>query len=216
MPEEHIFQTVARCGVVPVIAIDSIEAAIPLADALLEGGLPLAEITFRTTAAAEVIELLSRRRPELFVGAGTVLTVDNVIKAKACGARFAVAPGTNPQVIQHAKQANLPFMPGVCSPSDIEQALSLGCTTLKFFPAESSGGIDMLKSLAAPYGHMGVRFMPTGGVSVKNLADYLAIDAVVAVGGTWIAKKEGLAEGRWSEIRDRCKKAVEIVAGARR
>jgi 2-dehydro-3-deoxyphosphogluconate aldolase / (4S)-4-hydroxy-2-oxoglutarate aldolase len=109
----------------------------------------------------------------------------------------------------------LPFVPGVCTPSDIEQALSLGCTILKFFPAEASGGIDMLKSLVAPYGHLGVRFMPTGGVSPTNLAEFLAIDAVVAVGGTWIAKKEDLAEGRWTEIRDRCKKAVEIVASVR-
>lgn len=215
MPESQVSQTIARCGIVPVIAIDSVEAALPLADALLEGGLPLVEITFRTSAAAKVLETIAQRRPEMLVGAGTVVTADNLKTAKSCGAAFAVAPGLNPDIIQGAKQIGLPFVPGICTPSDIERALSLDCTLLKFFPAEASGGVEMLKALAAPYGHLGVRFMPTGGVHMKNLADYLAIDAVVAVGGTWIAKKEDLAEGRWAEIRDRCKKAVELVASIR-
>jgi 2-dehydro-3-deoxyphosphogluconate aldolase / (4S)-4-hydroxy-2-oxoglutarate aldolase len=215
MSNISVFQTIARCGVVPVIAIDSVEAAIPLADALLEGGLPLVEITFRTSAAAEVIENICRHRPELLVGAGTVVTTDNLKTATSCGAKFAVAPGLNPGIVDRAKQAGLPFVPGVCTPSDIEQALALGCTVLKFFPAEASGGIEMIKSLAAPYGHLGVRFMPTGGVNVNNLPAYLAVDAVLAVGGTWIAKREDLAAGKWAEIRERCKRAVEVVARAR-
>lgn len=215
MSDNQVFQTIARCGVVPVIAIDSVDAAIPLADALLEGGLPLVEITFRTPAAAKVIETVARHRPELFVGAGTVVTASNLETATSCGAKFAVAPGLNPAIVNRAREVGLPFLPGVCTPSDIEQALSLGYTVLKFFPAEASGGIDMIKALAGPYGHLGVRFMPTGGVNINNLAAYLAIDAVVAVGGTWIAKKEDLLEGRWSEIRDRCKRVVELMASVR-
>lgn len=198
-----------------MIAIESVEAALPLADALLEGGLPVAEITFRTAAAAAVIEQMARHRPELLVGAGTVLSEENVKAAQAAGARFAVAPGLNPAVVQHAARAGLPFAPGVCTPSEIEQALELGCRIVKFFPAEPSGGVEMVKALAAPYSHLGLRFMPTGGVNTGNLATYLAVKAVAAVGGTWIAKPEDLAAGRWHIIRDRCREAVEIVGRAR-
>ena len=150
---------------VPVIAIEAVEAALPLADALLEGGLPVAEITFRTPAAAEVIARLARHRPALLVGAGTVLSEENVDAAKAAGARFGVAPGLNPAVVQHAAQVGLPFVPGVCTPSEIEQALGLGCRMVKFFPAESGGGVEMVKTLATPYAHTGIRFMPTGGLN---------------------------------------------------
>jgi 2-dehydro-3-deoxyphosphogluconate aldolase/(4S)-4-hydroxy-2-oxoglutarate aldolase len=212
MSDDRAFEIIARCRVVPVIAIDSVAAAIPLADALLEGGLPLVEITFRTAAAAEVIETLSWQRPSLLVGAGTVVTAESLQAAKASAAQFGVAPGLNPDIVTSAKLAGLPFVPGVCTPSDIERALALDCRLLKFFPAEASGGVEMLKALAAPYSHLGVRFIPTGGVNLDNLAAYLALDCVAAVGGTWIAKKEDLAAGNWAEIRDRCKKAVEIVA----
>jgi 2-dehydro-3-deoxyphosphogluconate aldolase / (4S)-4-hydroxy-2-oxoglutarate aldolase len=215
MLNDEVFQIIARCGVVPVIAIDSIEAAIPLADALLEGGLPLVEITFRTAVAAEVIEKICQERPEVLVGAGTLVTLDNLKVAKACGAKFGVAPGLNPEIVDRAKQVKLPFMPGVCTPTEIERALTMRCNALKFFPSEPSGGIDMLKALAAPYAHLGVRFMPTGGVNLANLAAYLAVDAVMAVGGSWIAKKEDLIQGNWAGIRDRCKKTVELVAKAR-
>jgi len=206
---------VARYGVVPVIAIEAINAAIPLADALVAGGLPVAEITFRTAAAAEVIAAMTRHRPELFVGAGTVLTEDNVKAAKAAGARFAVAPGLNPAVVEHAAQAGLPFAPGICTPSEIEQALTLGCRVVKFFPAEAAGGVEMVKALAAPYAHKGIRFLPTGGIHAGNLEHYLAVKAVAAVGGTWIAKPEDLSAGRWDLIRERCREAVEIVRRVR-
>jgi 2-dehydro-3-deoxyphosphogluconate aldolase/(4S)-4-hydroxy-2-oxoglutarate aldolase len=201
--------------VVPVFAIESVEAALPLADALLDGGLPVAEVTFRTVAAAEIIAQLARRRPALLVGAGTVLSEENVKVAKTAGARFAVAPGLNPAVVRCAFQAKLPFAPGVCTPSEIEQALGLGCRIVKFFPSESSGGVEMVKALAAPYSHTGVRFMPTGGVNAGNLEKYLSVEAVAAVGGTWIAKPEDLAGGRWQTIRDRCREAVEIVRHVR-
>jgi 2-dehydro-3-deoxyphosphogluconate aldolase / (4S)-4-hydroxy-2-oxoglutarate aldolase len=212
---EEIFSRVAQLGVVPVIAIESVDAAIPLADALIEGGLPVVEITFRTAAAAEVIRRIAKERPQLIVGAGTVLTAANVDAAKNSGAVFAVAPGLNPQTVKYAQSFGLPFMPGVATPSDIELGLSNGCKLLKFFPAESNGGVGMLEALSAPYKHTGVRFMPTGGVNPANLESYLKLDTVVAVGGTWIAKKEDLANGNWQEVRNRCKAALEVVAKAR-
>jgi 2-dehydro-3-deoxyphosphogluconate aldolase/(4S)-4-hydroxy-2-oxoglutarate aldolase len=211
MSRASVFQQMAACGVIPVLAIESAEAALPLADALLEGGLPLAEITFRTAAAAEVIETLSRRRPELLVGAGTVLSTENLEAAVAAGARFGVAPGLNPRIVERAGQLGLPFVPGVATASEIEQALDLDCRTVKFFPAEAAGGVKMIEALSGPYAHTGVRFVPTGGVTVANLASYLGLPAVLAVGGTWIAKKDDLSAGRWSEIRQRSRAAVEIV-----
>ena len=212
---EEIFRRVAQLGVVPVIAIENVDAAIPLADALIEGGLPVVEITFRTAAAAEVIRKIARERPQLIVGAGTVLTAANVEAAKSSGAVFAVAPGLNPQTVKHAQSVGLPFVPGVATPSDIELGLSLGCKLLKFFPAESNGGVGMIEALSAPYKHTGIRFMPTGGVNPSNLESYLKLDTVAAVGGTWIAKKEDLANGNWLEVRNRCQAAREIAARAR-
>lgn len=210
-----VLDRVAELGVVPVIAIDSVSHALPLADALIEGGLPVVEITFRTAAAAEVIRVLARERPALIVGAGTVLTPETVQTAVDAGARFAVAPGLNPRVVEAAQELNLPFLPGVANPSDIEAGLELGCKLLKFFPAEALGGTKLLSALSAPYKHTGVRFMPTGGASPANLESYLKIDTVAAVGGTWIAKKEDMAEGKWNEIAQRCREARAIVAAAR-
>ena len=195
-----ILNRVAQLGVVPVIAIDKIEYALPLADALLTGGLPVVEITFRTAAAAAVI-----------VGAGTVLTPETVQTAVEAGAQFAVAPGLNPRVVMAAQEAKLPFVPGVANPSDIEAGLELGCKLLKFFPAEALGGVKLLEALSAPYKHTGVRFMPTGGASPANLPSYLKVDTVAAVGGTWIAKKEDMAEGRWELIAQRCREACALV-----
>jgi 2-dehydro-3-deoxyphosphogluconate aldolase/(4S)-4-hydroxy-2-oxoglutarate aldolase len=215
MSHDPVFTEIARWGVVPVIAIESVEAALPLADALLEGGLPVAEITFRTDAAAAVIARLVQDRPALLVGAGTLLTEANVRAAKAAGARFGVAPGLNPATVRAAQEAGLPFAPGVCTPSEIEQALSLGCGVTKYFPAEPWGGVEMLKAIASPYAHTGIRFMPTGGVNAANLESYLWFKSVTAVGGTWIARPEDLAAGKWQTIRDRCKVAVEIVRKVR-
>ena len=208
-------RAIERYGVVPVIAIESADAALGLADALLEGGLPVAEITFRTQAAAAAMDALSRKRPDLLLGAGTVLTVENLQAAKDCGARFAVAPGLNPDVVAKADEIGLPFVPGIATSSEIEEALSLDCRLLKFFPAEALGGVRMIKALAAPYAHTGVRFVPTGGVSPDNLASYLSLSAVAAVGGSWIAKKDDIAEARWDQIRDRAARAARMVAQAR-
>jgi 2-dehydro-3-deoxyphosphogluconate aldolase/(4S)-4-hydroxy-2-oxoglutarate aldolase len=202
-------------GVVPVVAIEEADHALPLADALRAGGLPVAEITFRTEAGAEVIRRMSGERPDVLVGAGTVLTPDQAKRAKECGAVFAVAPGFNPDVVKAAQDVDLPFFPGVMTPSDIEGALALGCRTLKFFPAGPAGGPGLLKGLAAPYKHLGVTFMPTGGVSLDNLVDYLSIPQVLAAGGTWVAKTDVIAAGNWSEIEANARAAVEKVKAIR-
>jgi len=211
----EVFRALVRHVVVPVIAIDSVDAALPLADALVEGGLPVAEITFRTPAAAEVMALIARQRPSLLLGAGTILSGENLRRAVDAGASFGVAPGLNPEVAAEAGRLGLPFIPGVITPSEIEQALALGLSILKFFPAEAFGGLKTIKALFAPYAHAGVKFMPTGGVSIANLPDYLSADAVACVGGTWIAPREAIAGKKWDQIRANCKVAVEMVRAAR-
>jgi 2-dehydro-3-deoxyphosphogluconate aldolase/(4S)-4-hydroxy-2-oxoglutarate aldolase len=215
MSSEAILHRVASFGVVPVIAIENVDAAIPLADALLAGGLAVIEITFRTAAAAEVIRKLVQERPQLVVGAGTVLTSANLAAAKASGAAFAMAPGLNPQIVRQSQEMGLPFVPGVATSSDIEQGLALGCKLLKFFPAEALGGVPMIENLSAPYKHTGVRFVPTGGVNMSNLESYLKLETVAAVGGTWIARKEDLTTGKWDDIRQRCRASLEIVVKTR-
>jgi 2-dehydro-3-deoxyphosphogluconate aldolase/(4S)-4-hydroxy-2-oxoglutarate aldolase len=216
MSQESVLDRLAQIGLVPVITIEQVERAVPLADALLAGGLPVAEITFRTAAAAEVIRVLTRERPQLLVGAGTVLTSANLEAAKASGAAFGVAPGVNAQIVNQARQMGMPFIPGIATPSEIEMGMSLGCKLLKFFPAEVLGGAAMIDALAAPYKHTGIRFMPSGGVTTGNLETYLKLESVSAVGGTWLARPEDLAAGNWSDIQARCKAAMEIVARARR
>jgi 2-dehydro-3-deoxyphosphogluconate aldolase/(4S)-4-hydroxy-2-oxoglutarate aldolase len=178
---------------------------------LQAGGLPIIEVTFRTAVAAQVIQLLTRERPDLWVGAGTVLTRENLQAAQSAGARFAVAPGLNPNLVRQARDSGLPFVPGVATPSEIELALALECRLLKFFPAGPLGGVEMVNALSGPYRHTGVRFIPTGGVTPANLETYLACPTVAAVGGTWLAKPEDLAARRWDNIRQRCQTAVEIV-----
>jgi 2-dehydro-3-deoxyphosphogluconate aldolase / (4S)-4-hydroxy-2-oxoglutarate aldolase len=212
----EVFRALMTHVVVPVIAIDSVDAALPLADALIEGGLPVAEITFRTAAAAEVIARIARQRPALMLGAGTVLSVENLRRARDAGAVFGVAPGLNPEVVKEAGRLGIPFVPGVITPTEIEQALALGVKVMKFFPAEAFGGLKLIRALHAPYAHAGVKFMPTGGVSAANLAEYLAFDAVACVGGTWIASREAIAEKKWDQIRANCRAAVEMVRAARK
>jgi len=208
----NVYTQIKQYGVVPVVAVDSPESALPLADALISGGLPVAEITFRTKAAADVITLLTKQRPELLAGAGTVLNVNDLKRAKDCGAKFCVAPGLNPDVVATAIDIDMPFAPGVMTPSDIEKATSLGLTELKFFPAEAAGGIKFLKSVAAPYKHLGLRFIPTGGINADNMLDYLSCDLVLAVGGTWVAKKDAIAAGNWSEITENCRQICKLVS----
>jgi 2-dehydro-3-deoxyphosphogluconate aldolase/(4S)-4-hydroxy-2-oxoglutarate aldolase len=211
MTIEEIGKRIRELGVVPVVAIDDVRGALSLADALIEGGLPVAEITFRTAAAEHVIKTLSSARPQLLVGAGTVLTSAQMMAAQAAGASFAFAPGFNATIVSRARKLGLPFVPGVATPSEIEEALAQGCTFLKFFPAGDFGGVKMLTSLAGPYEHTGVRIVPTGGVDLTNLEAYLACKIVAAVGGSWLARKEDLAAGHWQVIRRRCEEAAAIV-----
>lgn len=200
--------TLSLFKVIPVIAIDRVDQALPLADALIAGGLPAAEITFRTAAAAEVIATISKERPQMTVGAGTLLTTDAVDQAIAAGAKFGVAPGLNPRIVKYAQSKGLPFIPGIATPSEIEEGLELGCRLLKFFPAEALGGVKLLKAFTAPYKQTGVHFMPTGGLNIDNIGDYFAIPQVAAAGGTWLAKKEDLDGGRWAAITEKCKAAA--------
>lgn len=215
MSTSEVYDRLSSVGIIPIIAIDQLDHALPLADALLAGGLPVIEITFRTAVAREVIQLLARERPNLLVGAGTVLTRETAVAAKEAGAKFALAPGLNPVTVKCAAELDLPFMPGVATPSEVELALSLGCRMLKLFPAALLGGVEMLNALLGPYGHTGVMFIPTGGVSPANLESYLNCKGVAAVGGTWLAKKEDLAAGNWTEIQQRCAVAVETVRCSR-
>jgi 2-dehydro-3-deoxyphosphogluconate aldolase/(4S)-4-hydroxy-2-oxoglutarate aldolase len=216
MSADHVdpLAMIAKHRVVPVIAIESVAHALPLADALLAAGLPIIEITFRTAAALDVIRVLARERPTLLVGAGTVLDPATVDAAAAAGARFALAPGCSPATVKRAREIGLSFVPGVQTPSEVELALSLGCKTLKFFPAEAAGGVKMLEAIHGPYKHKGVRFVPTGGVSPANLASYLSCAAVAAVGGTWLAKPSDMADGKFAEIAARTREAVAAAAAA--
>lgn len=201
--------------IVPVVVLDHVESAEPLAEALLEGGLDIMEITFRTAAAEESIRRIAARFPEILLGAGTLLEKEQVRRAKDAGAVFGLAPGLNPDIIAFAREIGLRFSPGVMTPSEVEQALSLGCELLKFFPAEVAGGVNMLKALAGPYGHTGVRFIPTGGVSSGNLSDYLKLPVVAAIGGSWMVDKQLVSEGKWSEITRITREALAAAAGSR-
>jgi 2-dehydro-3-deoxyphosphogluconate aldolase/(4S)-4-hydroxy-2-oxoglutarate aldolase len=211
-PDLHeVHLRIASLGVVPVIAIEEQAAALPLADALLEGGLPIAEITFRTTCAAAVIEEISSKRADLLVGAGTILDEEDLNRAAQSGAAFGLAPGFNAKVVTEALAIGFPFSPGVMTPSDIEGALSLGVRVMKFFPAGAVGGMKMLSSITAPYLHKGIRFIPTGGVTPENAVSYLEHRMVIAIGGTWIATREDISSRNWNKITANCRAAVTAV-----
>lgn len=195
-----IFERARDIGVVPVIAIEQVKDALPLADALLEGGLPLAEITFRTAAAAEVIATLTRERPELLVGAGTLLNEEAVKQAKASGAAFGLAPGFDPQVLDAAARYDLDFAPGIMTPGELSLTASRGLRVAKFFPAGIAGGPAALAAISAPFAHLGLRFIPTGGITQQTLSEWLRLPQVLAVGGTWIARSEDIRHGNFAEI----------------
>jgi len=210
-----IFDELSRHGVVPVIAIDDAAAALPLADALIAGGLPVAEITFRTAAARDAIAAIAAHRPQMILGAGTVLDEAQVDASITAGARFALSPGLDRAVLDHARARGLPFAPGIMTPSDVQAALRAGCGMVKFFPAGAAGGTAMLKSIAAPYAHTGLGYNPTGGVTLETLADWLSIPEVRAVGGTWIATRADIAAGNWDRIAANARAAVAAVARIR-
>lgn len=206
---DEAIRKIGEAKIVPVVKIERAEDAVPLGEALLAGGLPVAEITFRTDAAEEAIRALSERLPELLVGAGTVLKILQVQRAWDAGARFIVSPGFNPRVVDYCVENGYPVTPGVNSPTQIEMALERDLSIVKFFPAEASGGLDMLKAMSGPYGN--IKFIPTGGISTDNVAAYLRNDRVFACGGTWMVKSDLISAGRFDEITSRCKEAVSIV-----
>ncbi len=204
-----IIDRTRKTGIIPVVSIPKLEHALPLAEALLEGGLPCAEITFRTAAAADAIEQIRAKFPELFLGAGTVLSTEQAQTAIDCGAQFLVSPGTNPMVVEYALSKQVRIFPGVCTPSEVEANLSRGVDVLKFFPAEPAGGVPFLKAICAPY--RGVQFIPTGGIDTKNIGQYLALPQVVACGGSWMVKPELMEAGEFATIQKLTREAVALV-----
>ncbi|MBC8535133.1 bifunctional 4-hydroxy-2-oxoglutarate aldolase/2-dehydro-3-deoxy-phosphogluconate aldolase [Clostridiales bacterium BX7] len=202
---------ISDCGIVPVAKISEVEQAKPLAHALLEGGIGCIEVTFRTQAAAQAIQIISQNVPRMLVGAGTVTTVEQVDEAIEAGAKFLVSPGFNEKVVRHAMERGTPIVPGCTSPRDIERALELGLCNLKFFPAEQLGGLSMIRALCGPY--PGARFMATGGVSEENAPAYLACDKVFAVGGSWMVKEELMREKKYDAITQMCRSAMRRVLG---
>jgi 2-dehydro-3-deoxyphosphogluconate aldolase / (4S)-4-hydroxy-2-oxoglutarate aldolase len=213
--DSETLQRIERCAVLAVLVLDDAASAVPLARALVAGGVDAMELTLRTSAAIDALVAVRREVPEMLCGIGTILTPDQVHAVREAGAAFGVSPGVNPRVIREAQKVGLPFAPGVVTPSDVEAALELGRRELKFFPAEPSGGIGYLKSLAAPYAHLGVRFVPLGGVSTKNLAAYLAEPLVLAVGGSWLAPRDLIAAADWPAITARAEEASRIAREAR-
>ena len=202
-----VLEQISKIGIVPVVKIDNAADARPLAKALCAGGLPCAEVTFRTSAAAEAIKIMTDNFPSMCVGAGTVLTIDQVDRAVKAGAKFIVSPGFDPEIVDYCLENNIPVFPGCVTPSEVAQAVKRGLKVVKFFPAEQAGGIAMIKAMAAPYTM--VKFMPTGGISTKNLADYLSCDKILCCGGSWMVKGDMIKAGEFDKI---CTMAKEAVA----
>lgn len=202
---------IQKMGIVPVIKLDDPKDALPLAKALVEGGLPCAEVTFRTAAAEEAIRIMRQAYPGMLIGAGTVLTAEQVDKAIAAGAAFIVSPGLNPRVVRYCIDRNIPITPGCSSPSDIEAAIELGLDVVKFFPAEAAGGLAMIKAMSTPYVDM--KFMPTGGINAKNLISYLDFDRIIACGGSWMVSDELIKAGDFDSITALTREAVALMLG---
>jgi 2-dehydro-3-deoxyphosphogluconate aldolase/(4S)-4-hydroxy-2-oxoglutarate aldolase len=195
--------------IVPIMTLDDPEKAVPLADAIRDGGLPCAEVTFRTSTAVESVRRIAAERPEMLVGAGTVLTPEQAAQARQAGAKFVLAPGLNPRVVQWCQDHDLPIFAGVCTPTDIERALELGLQVVKFFPMEQIGGLPYLKAIAAPF--PALEFMPTGGISAANIGTYLAFKRVVACGGSWMTPPDWIAAGAFDRVREAVNQAVEAA-----
>lgn len=212
---ETLTQKLHQSGVIAVLMIDRVEDAVPLAKALQAGGVAGIELTLRTNSALESLRRIRAEVPELILGAGTILTPQQANEALEAGASFGVAPGMNPRVVAEARRIGLPFAPGVCTPTDIELALEAGCRVLKFFPSEPCGGLSYLRTIAAPFMHLGVRFIPLGGVGPGNAAQYLQEPSVLALGGSWLAPKELIHQGNWEAITQLARTATDIVRQVR-
>ena len=200
-------------GIVPVVVIKKEEDAYPLAQALIRGGLPCAEVTFRTGAAASAIKVMSDSFPQMLVGAGTVISIDQVDEAYAAGAKFIVSPGFDPEVVDHCLDKGIPVAPGICTPTEALMGIKRGLDILKFFPAQQAGGPDMIKAMAAPF--PGIRFMPTGGINAQNLSSYLSLKCVAACGGSWMVKSDLIENGDWERIEELAAEASRLVKAAR-
>ncbi len=206
---ENIMVQIEKTGVIPVVVINDVEDAEPLAQALCEGGLPCAEVTFRTAAAEESIRKMTDIYPNMLIGAGTVLTTEQVDRAVVAGAKFIVSPGFDPEVVDYCILKQIPVFPGCITPSEVAQAVKRGLKVVKFFPAAQFGGVSTIQALAAPY--VGLKFMPTGGVNAKNLADYLQCKSIIACGGSWMVKSDLIKAGEFEKIKDMTKEAVSLV-----
>ena len=210
MTLEEVKKRFHEIGIIPVVAIDDAKDAEPLGAALMKGGLPAAEVTFRTAAAEETIRTMAQKFPDMLVGAGTVLTTEQADRAIAAGAKFIVSPGLNPEVVKYVQSKGVPMTPGIATASEIEQAISLGLDFVKFFPAEAMGGLKTIKALAGPYTNM--VFMPTGGVNTANVEEYLSYEKIVCCGGTWMVKKDLINGGKFDEIEKICEDAAAVVS----
>lgn len=207
----EVLTKIGQIGIVPVVALDRAEDALPLGKALMVGGIPCAEVTFRTAAAKESIRIMTSNFPDMLVGAGTVLSCEQVDEAVEAGAKFIVSPGLNPEVVKYCIDKEIPVTPGVATPSEVEQAIGLGLDVVKFFPAEAAGGLPMIKAMSAPYTSM--KFMPTGGINKDNIATYLAFNKVLACGGSFMVDKKLIAAGRFDEVARLSREAVDAVLG---
>lgn len=210
---DKVLEQIQEIGIVPVVVLNDAKDAEPLAKALCDGGLACAEVTFRTAAAEESIRIMSEKFPDMLVGAGTVLTTEQVDRAVAAGAKFIVSPGLNPRIVKYCVDKGILITPGCSNPSDIEQALEQGLEVVKFFPAEAAGGLKMIKAMAAPY--VGVKFMPTGGINQNNVREYLAYDRILACGGSWMVKSDLVDAGKFDEIEKLARECVDIVKESR-
>ena len=205
----EILKKIEEIGIVPVVVLEDAKDALPLGKALCEGGLPCAEVTFRTDAAEESIRIMSKEFPKMLVGAGTVLTIDQAERAVNAGAKFIVSPGFNPKVVAYCVEKGIPVTPGTANPTNVEQALEFGLDVVKFFPAEQAGGLAYIKAIAAPY--TGVKFMPTGGINANNVKEYLACDKILACGGSWMVKGNLVKAGEFDKITELVREAAAIV-----
>ena len=206
-----VSEKLGKCKIIPVLIINTVDEGIRICDMLYKCGLPSAEITFRTSAAEGTIREVLKRFPDMTAGAGTILNTEDLKKAFYAGAKFAVAPGCNPKIMNAADKLGIPFFPGVCSPSDIECAYENGAKIMKFFPAEASGGTSMLKALIGPYKHLGIKYIPLGGIDASNVKKYFDLKEVLAVGGSWMVKQEDVSAGKWDIVEKNIKEAAALV-----
>ncbi len=206
-----VLERIERCGVVAVLVIDQVKHAVPLAKSLLDGGIDVMELTLRTPAAVDALQAIRQSAPEMLAGIGTILTVEQVDLVAGAGAAFGVAPGLNARVVSRAQELGLPFAPGIVTPSEIERAVELGCRELKFFPAQPSGGVEYLKSMNAPYKHLGLNYIPLGGLNEENMAAYLCEEFIPAIGGSWIAARGLIQREEWAAITANAARAISIT-----